>query len=64
MTSEECHVRARECAANAGLAADDAVASEFIKMAAQWRAMAERQIYLGPVDLPVHPQDPAPRFLA
>jgi hypothetical protein len=49
MTAEECHERAGACAANAGLAVSEAVALEFLKMAAQWRAMAERSIFLGSV---------------
>ena len=49
MTAEECHERASACAANARLAASEPVALEFLKMAAQWRAMAERSIFLGPV---------------
>jgi hypothetical protein len=50
MTAEECHQRASTCAANAALAVSEPMALEFIRLAAQWRAMASRAIYLGPVD--------------
>jgi hypothetical protein len=50
MTAEECHERARRCAANAGLAVSEPVALEFLRMAAQWRAMAVRTILLGSVE--------------
>ncbi len=49
VTAAECHERAGVCAANAGLAVSPPVALEFLKMAAQWRAMAERPIFLGSV---------------
>jgi hypothetical protein len=51
MTSEECHERASQCAANAGAAVDPAVAMEFLKMAAQWRTMAVRMIFMGSIDV-------------
>jgi hypothetical protein len=47
MNAEACHARAAECAANAALASVESVALEFLKLAAQWRAMAVRDIYLG-----------------
>lgn len=47
MNASECRQRASECAANASLAADETLALEFLKLAAQWRAMADRQIFLG-----------------
>ena len=50
MTADECHARASECAANARLAASEPVALEFLKLAAQWRAMASRTIFLGSVE--------------
>jgi hypothetical protein len=50
MTADECHQRASECAANARLAQSEPVALEFLKLAAQWRAMASRTIFLGSVD--------------
>ena len=53
MTSDECHQRAAECAANADMARDGSVASEFMKLAAHWRAMAVREIFLGHVADPV-----------
>jgi hypothetical protein len=50
MDADQCHVRAAECAANALVAADEQVSQEFLKLAAQWRAMAVRTIVLGSVD--------------
>jgi hypothetical protein len=50
MTSEQCHDRANQCAANADVSVDQAVATEFLKMAAQWRAMAVRTIFLGSME--------------
>jgi hypothetical protein len=53
MTSEECHERAKQCAANADVSVDRTVATEFLKMAAQWRAMAVRTIFLGSMEASV-----------
>jgi hypothetical protein len=50
MNAEACHARAAECAANAALASVESVSLEFLKLAAQWRAMAVRDIYLGLVE--------------
>jgi hypothetical protein len=50
MTTEECHERANQCAAHANVAASEPMALEFLKLAAQWRAIAVRTIYLGPVE--------------
>ncbi|HEX3367372.1 hypothetical protein [Phenylobacterium sp.] len=50
MTADECHERASACAANARLAQSEPVALEFLKLAAQWRAMASRTIFLGSVE--------------
>ena len=58
MTAEECNARACECARNASLAASEPVSLEFLKLAAQWRAMAVRLIYLGPIN------EPAPALAA
>jgi hypothetical protein len=55
MTAEECNDRAAACAANASLAVSEPVCLEFLKLAAQWRAMAGRLIYLGPLDEPGDP---------
>jgi hypothetical protein len=52
MTSQECHQRATDCAANAALSNDCQVASEFLLLAAHWRAMAVRDIFMGHVDDP------------
>jgi len=50
MTADECHQRAAACAASAKLAVSEPVALEFLRMAAQWRAMASRTIILGSLD--------------
>jgi hypothetical protein len=50
MTMDECHQRADACAANARIAASEPVALEFLRMAAQWRAIAVRSIFLGPME--------------
>jgi hypothetical protein len=50
MTAEECHERAYVCAANASLAVSETVAIEFMRLAAKWRAMAARAIFLQPID--------------
>ncbi len=55
MTSEDCYRRASQCAENAAVSPTEAVALEFLKLAAQWRAMAVRRIFLGLVDMPVEP---------
>jgi hypothetical protein len=47
MDDNQCKVRAAACAANAMEAVDEAVSQEFLKLAAQWRAMAARTIMLG-----------------
>jgi hypothetical protein len=61
MNAEECEKRASDCAANAAIAPAEPLALEFLKLAAQWRAMAVRQIFLGrvgevDVPLPVQPR--------
>lgn len=53
MTKEECNRRAADCVANAAVSADEAVAAEFMHLAAQWRAVAAREIFLGHLDEPV-----------
>jgi hypothetical protein len=52
MTAEECNDRALTCAANAELAVSELVARDFMKLAAQWRAMAGRVIFLDSLDEP------------
>jgi hypothetical protein len=58
MNAKECHARAAECAANAAIAANQSDSTEFLKLAAQWRAMAVRENVLGHVEdrpaLPSH----------
>ncbi len=55
MNAKECNQRASDCADNAAVSADESVAQEFLRMAALWRAMSVRQIFLG------HVADPAVR---
>lgn len=50
MTADQCHERANLCAINASLSGDSLVSQEFLRMAAQWRAMANRAIFLGSID--------------
>ena len=52
MDADQCQVRAAACAANALIAVDEEVSQEFLKLAAQWRAMAVRTIVLGSGDAP------------
>ena len=47
MTPEQCNQRASACAENAAIAPGEAMAAEFMELAAQWRAMAVRDNYLG-----------------
>ena len=47
MNADECNSRASECAENAAISPIDSVALEFLKLAAQWRAMAVRENFLG-----------------
>ncbi len=56
MNSTECNRRASECAENAAVAVEELVSLEFLRLAAQWRSMAVRQIFLGFVDVPAAPQ--------
>jgi hypothetical protein len=61
MTADECHVRAARCAENAALSPSEAVSTEFLRLAAQWRAMAVREILLGlPDSLTTPPVLPEP----
>ena len=53
MNAEECRARASTCAANAAVSPDVFLSDEYLRLAAQWRAMAVRQILPGasaPVD--------------
>lgn len=52
MNAEDCNIRAHQCAANAAIAPTEAMAVEFLKLAARWRAMALREKFLGPFDEP------------
>jgi hypothetical protein len=53
MTADECNARASNCAANAAVAENQFIALEFLSMAAQWRAMAVRDISLGQLSAPI-----------
>ena len=55
MTADECNRKAAECAATAAAATDESVSLEFLKLAAQWRAMAVRDIFLGTMGEPIEP---------
>ena len=55
MNADECHRRACECAENAAISPIEPVALEFLKLAAQWRAMAVRENFLGQLALPSPP---------
>lgn len=46
MTKDECHAHASLCAGRAALAESEAIALEFLNLAAIWRAMASRGIPL------------------
>jgi len=59
MNADQCNRRASECVTNARLAADHTVSTEFLKLAAQWRAMAVRTIMLDPADGPSTAPSPA-----
>jgi hypothetical protein len=61
MNAEQCHQRASECAANAAIAPAEAMAGEFLQLAAQWRALAVRDNFLGRLGDPA-PIPPLPRF--
>jgi hypothetical protein len=47
MDATECNKRASECAASAAIAPAESLALEFLQLAAQWRAMAARENFLG-----------------
>jgi hypothetical protein len=47
MNADECNRKASECAVAAAISPVDAVALEYLKLAAQWRAMAVRENFLG-----------------
>ncbi|THD61473.1 hypothetical protein [Phenylobacterium sp.] len=49
MTAEECHDRAQRCAVNADLAVSEPLAQEFLRLAAQWRAIGARSIFIGSI---------------
>ncbi|MDR3507915.1 MAG: hypothetical protein P4L64_08480 [Caulobacteraceae bacterium] len=54
MTADECHERAETCASNAALAPSESVRLEFMRLAAQWRALASRTIFLGHIGEPMN----------
>ena len=50
MNAEECRTRAAECAANAAIATNQSDSRAFLKLAAQWRAMAVHEIFIAHAD--------------
>ena len=50
MNAAECNKHAAACVASAALADAEVVAFEFLELAAQWRALAVREIFLGIVE--------------
>jgi hypothetical protein len=59
MTADECNRRARECAANAAIAPIESLALEFLRLAAQWRAMAVRENFVSQLGAATTPLWPA-----
>jgi len=57
MNASECNRRASKCAANAAVAPEESVALEFLNLAAQWRAMAVRESFLGQLGEVVAPPE-------
>ena len=53
MNTDECNQRAAACAANAELATDAEVSLEYLRLAARWRSIAVRGIFVGDLGLPV-----------
>jgi hypothetical protein len=47
MNADDCNKRACRCAENAAISPLESVALEYLKLAAQWRAMAVRENFLG-----------------
>jgi hypothetical protein len=47
MNADECNRHASDCAERAALAEVEWVAQDFLKLAAQWRALAIREGFLG-----------------
>jgi len=60
MNASECNRRACQCAAKAAVAPEESVALEFLKLAAQWRAMAVRDSFLGHLGEMVAPAETGP----
>jgi hypothetical protein len=49
MDAAECNKKACECAASAAIAPGESLTLEFLQLAAQWRAMAARENFLGAI---------------
>jgi len=47
MDAIECNKKAYECAASAAIAVDESLTLQFLQLAAQWRAMAAQENFLG-----------------
>ena len=56
MNVKECDARAAACVARAAIAPTEALAGEFLKLAAQWRAISVRAIQLEPFDSLIEPE--------
>lgn len=56
MNAKDCDARASQCAAKATIAPTEAIAAEFLKLAAQWRSMSAGAVLLKPLDLLVEPE--------
>jgi hypothetical protein len=50
MTADQCNERAKACAINASLSADALVTQEFLRLAAQWRAIASGAFFLDSIE--------------
>ncbi len=60
MNALECNRHAAACIANAALANAEVVAQEFLELAAQWRALAVSEIFLGIIEANAGPAQVKP----
>jgi len=56
MNADECNRRASACAANAAIAPIESLALEFLRLAAQWRALAMRETFVGGLEKAAAPR--------
>jgi hypothetical protein len=52
MDARECQRRAEACARKAATAPLESLTMEFLRLAAQWRAMAIRETFVGQLEVP------------